>query len=96
MLERKILYEGNSSGVFKYDTFQMFMKDKGIRIPYRNLLVYRKDIYFIEPATTLIYKARKRIVPRSLDLWHVTVTLSGHGIEEVERNLLARISEQKY
>lgn len=81
--------------MFRYDTFQVFMKDKGIRIPYRDLPVYRKDIYVVESATTIIYKARKRIVPRGLDLWHVTVTLSGHKIEEAEENLKTFISEQK-
>ena len=95
MLDQKLLYEGDSSGIFRYDAFQLFMKDKGLRIPYRDLPVYKKDIYIIEPATTLIYKARKRIIPRGLDLWHVMVTLSGYVVEEVGENLTTLISKQK-
>lgn len=95
MRQQKILYEGNSDGIFRYDAFQLFMQDKGLCIHYRDMPVYKNDIYVVEPATTLIYKARKRIVPRDLDLWHVKVTLSGYGVEEVESNLSKLISEQK-
>jgi hypothetical protein len=49
----------------------------------------------VEPNSTLIYTASKRLVPRSLDLWTVTVALSGYAVEEVGKNLTALISEQK-
>ena len=95
MLQQKILYEGNSDGIFRYDAFQLFMQGRGLRIPYCDTPVYRKELYIIEPATTLSYTARKRMVPRNLDLWHVTITLSGYGIEEVEKSLCSLFSEQK-
>ena len=95
MWQQKILYQGNSDGVFRYDAFQLFMQDKGLRIPYQDTPVYKKDLYVIEPATTLTYTARKRMVPRGLDLWYMTVALSGYGVEEVEKSLSALISEQK-
>jgi len=95
MLQQKILYEGNASGLFKYDAFLLFMEGKGLRIPYRDEPLYRKDLYVIEPATTLSYAARKRMVPRNLDIWYVTITLSGYGVEEVEKNLGTFISKQK-
>ena len=93
MQQPKIFYQGNSSGVFSYETFQDFMKNKGLRIPYQDFAVYKKDIYIVEPSTTIIYEARKRIVPRNLDLWHVTITLWGHGREEVESKLLQALEE---
>jgi len=95
MWQQKILYQGNSDGVFRYDAFQLFMQDKGLQIPYLDTPVYRKELFVIEPATTLTYSARKRMVPRGLDLWHATITLSGYGIEDVEKNLRDLISEQK-
>ena len=95
MLQHKILYQGNASGLFRYDAFLLFMEGKGLRIPYCDTPVYRKELYIIEPATTLSYTARKRMVPRNLDLWHVTITLSGYGIEEVEKSLCSLFSEQK-
>lgn len=91
----KKIYEGNSEGIFVSDIFQQIMKEQGLRVFYLDLPVYKKDIYILEPATTLVYAARKRIVPRGLDLWHITVTLSGYGVEEVEKNLQRIISEQK-
>ncbi len=87
MWEQKVLYTGNSSGLLDYDAFLQFMKGKGLHIPYRNNPLFRKEIYVIEPATTLIYTARKRMVPKGLDLWAVTVTLSGYGVSEVEKIL---------
>lgn len=87
MWEQKVLYDENSFGSLDYGAFLRFMKGKGLRIPYRNNTLCRKEIYVIEPATTLIYTARKRIVPKGLDLWSVTVTLSGYGVSEIERIL---------
>ena len=95
MLQQKILYQGNASGLFRYDAFLLFMEGKGLRIPYCDTPVYRKELYIIEPATTISYEARKRMVPRNLDLWSVTVTLSGYGVEEVEKNLETLSSKQK-
>ena len=45
--------------ILDYDAFLQFMKGKGLHIPYRNNPLFRKEIYVIEPATTLIYTARK-------------------------------------
>lgn len=87
MWEQKVLYAGNSYGLLDYDEFLQFMKGKGLRIPYRNNPLCRKEIYVVEPATTLIYTARKRMIPKGLDLWAVTVTLSGYGVSQVERIL---------
>lgn len=95
MWQQKIIYEGNSDGIFTYDAFQQLMKDRGLRIPYEDLPAYKKVIYVLEPATVLVYAAKKRIVPRGLDLWHTVITLSGYGVEEVEKNLQEIISEQK-
>ncbi|MEK6900222.1 MAG: hypothetical protein AABX05_03800 [Nanoarchaeota archaeon] len=87
MLERKLFYDGNSEGFIRYHDLLELMKGKGQRIPMRCTSVYRKEIYVIEPATTMIYKARKRIVPKGLDLWHVKVELSGYRVVEVEEKL---------
>lgn len=95
MWQQKILYQGNASETLKYETFLLSMEGKGIRIMYRDIPVYKKDLYIIEPATTLTYTARKRMVPRGLDLWHATVALSGYGVEEVEKYLHDLVSEQK-
>ena len=95
MWQQKIIYKGNASGLVSYGAFQLFMEGKGLRIVYRETPVYKKDLYVIEPATTLTYTARKRIVPRDLDLWSVTLTLSGYGVGDVEKNLRDLISEQK-
>ncbi|MBI2125637.1 hypothetical protein HYV87_04945 [Candidatus Woesearchaeota archaeon] len=90
MWQQKILYEGNASGIFRYDAFQLFMEGKGLRIPYRDTPIYKEELFVIEPATTLTYTARKRMIPRDLDVWHVVVKLSGYGVGEVERNLCSR------
>ncbi|HLD79431.1 MAG TPA: hypothetical protein VJA18_02630 [Candidatus Nanoarchaeia archaeon] len=95
MWQQKIIYQGNASGIFRYEAFLSFMEGKALRIQYRNKPIYRKELYIVEPATTLTYTARKRMVPRNLDLWHVTITLSGYGVDEVEKNLATLISEQK-
>ncbi|MDO8511092.1 MAG: hypothetical protein Q7S55_02910, partial [Nanoarchaeota archaeon] len=64
MWQQKIIYSGNASESVSYDAFQLFMEGKGLRIAYRDTSVYKKDLYVIEPATTLTYTARKRMVPR--------------------------------
>lgn len=94
MWQRKILYQGNSCGIFQYDAFLLAMI-KHQRLPLDNTPLYRMDIFVIEPNVSLFYTARKRLVPRGLDLWTVTVALSGYAVEEVEKNLVALISEQK-
>lgn len=88
MFEQAILYRGCSSGIFEYQTFVQFMEGKGQKISLENDSLYRMEIYVLEPATTLIYSARKRIVPRELDLWSVTISLSGYGVETVKKRLI--------
>jgi len=95
MWQQKVLYDGNASEECKYDPFRRFMEGKGLRIGYRNTSVCKKDLYIIGPATTLTYTTRRRMVPRDLDLWHVTITISGYAVEEVEKDLQKLISEQK-
>ncbi len=87
MIEQLILYQGCSSGLFEYETFVQFMEGRGQRIPMENDSLQRMEIYVLEPATTLIYRARKRIVPRGLDLWSVAVSISGYGVGDVERRI---------
>lgn len=87
MVEQAILYQGCSSGIFEYEAFVQFMEGRGPRIPMENDSLRRMEIYVLEPATTLIYTARKRIIPRGPDLWSVTVSLSGYGVEEVEKRI---------
>lgn len=95
MVEQSILYQGCSSGIYEYGTFVQFMHGRGQRISVENDSLYRMEMYVLEPATTLLYSARKRIVPRGLDLWSVTVSLSGYGVETVEKMILESIFKQK-
>jgi len=84
-MARKILYQGDSSGLFQYDAFIQFMDNKGRRITYENEPLQRMDLYETGPATVLIYLARKRIIPRGMDLWGVTVSVHGSDIEGMEK-----------
>ncbi|MEK6809726.1 MAG: hypothetical protein AABY40_03560 [Nanoarchaeota archaeon] len=95
MWQQKILYRGNASETVKPHNFQLLMEGKGVRIAYLDSKVCKEDLYIIEPATTLKYTARRRMVPCGLDLWHITVTLSGYHIYEVEKSLETLVFEQK-
>ncbi|MEK6939258.1 MAG: hypothetical protein AABX31_00875 [Nanoarchaeota archaeon] len=89
MWQQKVIYEGAPSGLFQYEVFLGFMKGKGLHIPYENTPLRKTELYVIEPATTLTYRAWKRVIPRRMDIWEVKVTLSGYGIVEVEQKLEA-------
>ena len=89
MWQQKVIYEGNSSGLFQYEAFVGFMKGKGLHIPYEDTPLRKTELYVIEPATTLTYRTWKRVIPRGMDLWDVKITLSGYGVGEVEEKLNA-------
>lgn len=91
MWQQKIIYQGDPSGLFRYETFLQFMRNRGQYLfyenPGENRSLRKTEFYVIEPATTLTYKTWKRVVPRGIDIWEVRVTLSGYGILEVEQKL---------
>lgn len=95
MWQQKIIYEGNSSGLFCYGTFVQFMHKKGQHLASEITPLRKTEIYILQPATTLMYQTWKRVIPRGMDIWDVRVILFGYGIEEVEKNLQDLISEQK-
>lgn len=87
MWQQKMLYEGDSSGLFRYETFVQFMRVKGQHLASESMSLRKTEIYVLEPATTLIYQTWKRVIPRGIDMWDARVTLSGYGVDEVEGKL---------
>ena len=79
--------------MFRYDTFVQFMEGKGRRVTYEHSPLQRMDLYETGPATVLMYFVRKRITPRGMDLWNVTVSVHGSDVEGVEKLIAEAMQE---